>query len=88
MQNFYAIWDRTEGEGERSKRKGEGGKDKMAEPYTEVVAVALRVAFLELQANLAGQGNCQFQALRHTVDNQSFGSGLYLEPEERWLLVD
>ena len=86
MQNFYAIWDRTEGEGERSKRKGEGGKDKMAEPYTEVVAV--RMVFLELQANLAGQGNCQFQALRHTVDNQSFGSGLYLEPEERWLLVD
>jgi len=28
VQNFYAIWARTE---------GEGGKDKMAESYTEVV---------------------------------------------------
>lgn len=51
VQNFYAIWGRTE---------GEEGNDRMAEPYTEVVAV--RMVFLELQANMSGQGNCEFQA--------------------------
>ena len=44
------------------------------------------MAFLILQANLAGQGNSELQAQQRMVGAQSFGSEEHSEPEEQQVL--